>query len=94
VCSFPPPIPPAALPQATGLTYSLAGNDTCLGAGNIALSGVVANETAFGQVRAMAWWGTSGLFVSTISDHRIRLVNITTGRVSGCGRVGRWAVGW
>jgi hypothetical protein len=63
----------------TQVTYGVAGNGTCLAAGNVALSGVAANATAFGVVRYTAQWGPDGLFVSTNADNRVRLVNLTTG---------------
>jgi hypothetical protein len=71
--------------QATSRVYVIAGNDTCLGAGNIALSGVASNGTAFGQCRALALWGSDGLFISSYPDDRVRLHNLTTG---ACGRWG------
>jgi hypothetical protein len=73
---------------ATQVTYGLAGNDTCLAAGNVALSGVAANATAFGVVRYAAQLGPDGLFVSTNADNRVRLVNLTTGAYT-CVR-GEW----
>jgi trimeric autotransporter adhesin len=63
----------------TRVTYAIAGTGTCLSAGQAASSGVAANSTAFGQGRFQALWGVDGLFVSTELDHRVRLVNLTTG---------------
>jgi hypothetical protein len=63
----------------TRVTYAIAGTGTCLSAGQAASSGVAANSTAFGQGRFQALWGVDGLFVSTDSDYRVRLVNLTTG---------------
>jgi hypothetical protein len=68
----------------TQVTYGLAGNGTCLAAGNAASSGVAANATAFGLIRYMAVWG-DGVFVSSWPDHRVRLVNLTTGACMGGG---------
>jgi hypothetical protein len=65
---------------ATSITYVVAGNGTCLGAGAAASSGVAANGTAFGSVRSGATWGTDGVFTASW-DHRVRLINMTTG---GC----------
>jgi large repetitive protein len=64
---------------ATQLTYAIAGTGTCLVAGDAAGSGVAANSTAFGGVRGSALWLGNGLFVSSFGDHRVRLVNLTTG---------------
>jgi hypothetical protein len=63
---------------ATNITYVVAGTGTCLSAGAAASSGVAANATAFGSVRSGAAW-RDGVFVSTQGDHRVRLVNLTTG---------------
>jgi hypothetical protein len=63
----------------TRVTYAIAGTGTCLSAGQAASSGVAANSTAFGQGRFQALWGVDGLFVTTDLDHRVRLVNLTTG---------------
>jgi hypothetical protein len=63
----------------TQVTYAVAGNDTCLTSGQAASSGVAANATAFGMVRGCVLWGSDGLFVASLGDHRVRLVNLTTG---------------
>jgi hypothetical protein len=65
--------------QVTLRVYVIAGNGTCLAAGNVALSGVASNTTAFGGCRALALWGSDGLFISTYPDSRVRLHNLTTG---------------
>jgi len=67
--------------STTSITYGVAGNGTCLASGNNAASGVNANATAFGAVRGLAVWDSDGLFVSSHSDNRVRLVNLTTGLV-------------
>jgi hypothetical protein len=64
--------------------YVVAGTGTCLGAGGTASSGVASNGTAFGLCRALAVWGSDGLFISSTNDHRVRLHNLTTGAY------GRW----
>jgi hypothetical protein len=69
--------------QATSRVYAVAGNGTCLAAGGTASSGVPSNTTAFGLVRALALWGSDGLFISSGTDNRVRLHNLTTG---ACGR--------
>jgi hypothetical protein len=71
--------------QATSRVYVIAGTGTCLGAGGTASSGVASNGTAFGQCRALAVWGSDGLFISSYPDHRVRLHNLTTG---ACGQWG------
>jgi hypothetical protein len=81
---------------ATLVTYAIAGTGTCLGAGGTASDAVAASGVAFGECRFLVLWGADGLFVSTMSDHRVRLVNLTTGacmRRSGVGRVGGWGGG-
>jgi hypothetical protein len=70
---------------ATRVTYAIAGNGTCLLAGQAASSAVAANATAFGQGRFQALWGVDGLFVTTEGDHRVRLVNLTTGACASDG---------
>jgi hypothetical protein len=65
--------------QATSRVYVVAGTGTCLGAGGTASSGVASNGTAFGLCRALAVWGSDGLFISSTNDHRVRLHNLTTG---------------
>jgi hypothetical protein len=72
-CSF------VGITPHTRVTYAIAGTGTCLSAGQAASSGVAANATAFGQSRFQALWGVDGLFVTTEGDHRVRLVNLTTG---------------
>jgi len=67
-----------AVDGVSQLTYALAGNSTCLGSGVPAESDVGANGTAFAVPRGGAVWN-DGLFVSTSNDHRVRLVNLTTG---------------
>jgi hypothetical protein len=62
---------------ATQVAYAIAGNGACLSAGAAASSGVAANATAFASVRDSAAWGDA-VFVSGW-DHRVRLVNLTTG---------------
>jgi hypothetical protein len=63
---------------ATSITYVIAGTGTCLSAGAAASSGVAANATAFGSIMTTGAWGTDGVFTATL-DHRVRLVNLTTG---------------
>jgi len=63
---------------ATQVTYVVAGNGACLS--GTAASGVAANATSFGSVRFAAVWNDS-VFVSSW-DHRVRLVNLTTGAFS------------
>jgi len=64
------------------ITASIAGTGTCLGAGGVASSNVLANETAFGNPRHGVPWRDS-VFLLTHGDSRVRLVNLTTGLVNG-----------
>jgi hypothetical protein len=79
-----------AINAATGITYAVAGTGTCLTAGQAASSGVAANATAFGNCNGIAGWGADGVFVSTLGEHRVRLVNLTTGAWMGV--KGGWAL--
>jgi hypothetical protein len=81
-----------AVAAQSQLTYSVAGTGSCLSSGSAAGTGVAANGTAFGKIRFMALWSGDGLFVSTWEDHRVRLVNLTTGAARGWG--GGGGVGW
>jgi len=63
----------------TQMTYALAGNGSCISAGATMETGVPANATWLGIPRGAAVWGSDGVFVSTGGDHRIVLLNLTTG---------------
>jgi hypothetical protein len=77
-----------AVAAQSQLTYSVAGTGSCLSSGSAAGTGVAANGTAFGKIRFIALWSGDGLFVSSWEDHRVRLVNLTTGAARGGGRGG------
>jgi hypothetical protein len=89
---------------STRVTYALAGNGTCLAAGNVALSNVAAASTAFGPARSGCAWGSNAAFLITHPDFRVRSVSLTTGLTEvwvnsggtpgawGCNR-GSWGVG-